>query len=62
LSFEMSGFGLHSRDQGIELQFVRACQPKLLNARQERPKRLDEPLIDEAARSPATAARKALWA
>ena len=49
LSFEIDGFGLHSRHKRIELQFVSGCQAKLLNARQERPNRLGEPWIDEGA-------------
>src|SRR5258707_4172922 len=50
LSSEGDRFGFHSHHKRIELQFVGACQTKLLNARQERAKSLRKPAIDKGAR------------
>src|SRR5260370_40814491 len=45
LRSESHRFGFHSHYKRIELQFVGACQTKLLNARQERAKSLRKPAI-----------------
>src|SRR5882672_8512407 len=49
LSSEGDRFGFHSRHKRIELQFVGACQTKLLYARQKRAKRFRKPAIDKGA-------------